>query len=271
MPVLGYDTISLSEPEPMKYFYDTSGAGLPIFYNMYLSVEISTLFESSGAVFNQLLLNPVSKASEYLTSSKKALNLGVYAVDLSYSRFFGQIDIAGRYFNGMQTLSEELGIPSDYFEIMARRFENNINNRDSLISIANEVYMATDTYLKSNERHNVAALVIVGGWVEAVYLACDMAVKTRDIDIIDRLAEQSYSLVNLLEMLESYRKDVMVERYINSLAGLKPAFTELVKSLESDFDAGKPLTSTSPEMQVYINRINVLYESVKLVRTEITE
>ena len=71
---LDFDNINLNENRKVIISFDTIGEGLPIFYNMYLSVEMSSLFESIGAVFNSDLLNPTLKIPEYITSSKKALN-----------------------------------------------------------------------------------------------------------------------------------------------------------------------------------------------------
>ncbi len=95
----GIDSINLGDVKPLIHPVDTLSQGLPIFYNMYLSVEMSSLFQSSGAVFKQELLNSPDKMSNYVTSSKKALNLGVYAVDLSYAKVSEQLETAGRYFN----------------------------------------------------------------------------------------------------------------------------------------------------------------------------
>ena len=63
---------------------------LPIFYNMYLSVEMSSLFKSIGASYNFKLLNSPDKVEKYNSSTDKAMNLGVYAVDLTYSKYFEQ-------------------------------------------------------------------------------------------------------------------------------------------------------------------------------------
>ena len=168
----GTDSINLGEIKPLVHNIDTMGEGLPIFYNMYLSVEMSSLFQTSGAVFKPELLNSPDKISDYVTSSKKALNLGVYAVDLSYAKVIEQFETAAKYFNAMQRMAEEMGIPSDYFENTAKRFDRNINNKDSLIKIANEVYMASDKYLRENERYAASAQIILGGWVEAIHIAC---------------------------------------------------------------------------------------------------
>jgi archaellum component FlaC len=228
--------ISLEEDTRILDSKDTVGQGLPIFYNMYLSVEMSTLFESIGAVFDADLLNSTSKISEYITSSKKALNLGVYAVDLSYSRIFEQIEYTGRYFNAMQKLSEELGIPSDYFQNTAKKFDRNINDKDSLIIIANEVYDATDNYLKENERYSAAAEIILGGWTEALHIAVDVANESKQIEIFERVAEQKYSLENLIDMLENYKDDEIILDYLNRLKQLRQPFNKLYEAVNADFD-----------------------------------
>jgi hypothetical protein len=232
----GIDSVDLKEIKPYISQYDTMGEGLPIFYNMYLSVEMSTLFDAAGAVFNEELLNSTDKITDYTTSSKKALNLGIYAVDLSYSKVFGQVETAGKYFNAMQKLAEELGIPANYFENTAKRFDRNINDKDSLIKIANEVYMAADSYLKENERYSAAAQIILGGWTEAIYIAIDIAKSTRDFDIIERLAEQKYSLANLTEMLKNYESDPAIAENLPKLKDLQVVFDSFEIKVKGNFN-----------------------------------
>jgi len=232
----GIDSVDLKETKPYISRYDTMGEGLPIFYNMYLSVEMSTLFDAAGAIFNQALLNSTDKITDYTTSSKKALNLGVFAVDLSYAKVFEQLETAGIYFNAMQKLAEELGIPANYFENTAKRFDRNINDKDSLIHIANEVYMATDSYLKENERYNAAAQIILGGWTEAIYIAIDIAKSTRDFDVIERLAEQKYSLANLIDMLQNYENDPAVAENLVKLKSLQVVFDSFEVKVQGNFN-----------------------------------
>jgi hypothetical protein len=195
-----------------------------IFYNMYLEVELSTLFESAGAVFTPELLNSVHKQSDYLTSSQQAVNLGIYAVDLSYARVFGQVQTAGKYFSAMRKLAEAMGIPTDYFESTVKRFENNISNKDSLIYLANEVYQTTDEYLKENRRHTTAAMIIMGGWIEAIHIALDVAEESRDVNIIERLVYQKGSLEHLMSMLKGYGENDKVAEYLAKLEEIKKVF-----------------------------------------------
>jgi hypothetical protein len=247
--VIEFDSISLAAKEIPLNPLDTAGEGLPIFYNMYLSVELSSLFESAGAVFTPELMNNVDKTNEYITSSQQAVNLGVYAVDLSYARVFDQVETAGRYFNAMKQLSEELGIPSDYFENTVKRFERNFTDKDSLIFLANEVYMTTEEYLKENERYTTAALIILGGWVEAIHIAINVAAESEDANIIERLIEQKYSLNNLLIMLSEHKDNDVVNNFIKKLDSVKKGFNEIDVVFDVDFDenteAGKALIKKS--------------------------
>jgi hypothetical protein len=261
----GIDSISLGDIKPL--IHDTLNDGLPIFYNMYLSVDMSTLFQSSGAVFKQELLNSPDKATDYITSSKKALNLGIYAVDLTYAKVSEQLETAGLYFNAMQKLAEELGIPADYFRNAAGRFDRNIDNKDSLMKIANEIYMASDDYLRDNERYAASAQMIMGGWIEAIHIASDIAVSTKDIDIIERLAEQRISLGNVIGMLEDYAGDVVIMQNLQKLKLLQSLFDTFVVHVDSGFNPASP--EGKKIIQEYVARINQISRQVNQIRAEI--
>ncbi len=203
--------------------------GIQIFYNMYLSVEMNTLFKSIGASFNKDLLNPYDNANQYEISGDKAINLGVYAVDLSYSRAFEQIDYAGNYLKAMHKLATELGIPGEKFYLSVKRIEQNVSNKDSLVKIANELYSATETYLKDSERESSAALVILGGWTEALYIATNMVnKKEKDIELLERISDQKESLQNLIDLLSKYKNDKNVAPYLEHLNKLKKSFNTFV-------------------------------------------
>lgn len=261
----GIDSISLGDIKPLVH--DTLNDGLPIFYNMYLSVDMSTLFQSSGAVFKQELLNSPDKATDYITSSKKAMNLGIYAVDLTYAKVSEQLETAGLYFNAMQKLAEEMGIPADYFKNAADRFDRNINNKDSLMKIANEIYMASDEYLRDNERYAASAQMIMGGWIEAIHIASDIAVSTKDIDIIERLAEQRISLENVIGMLEDYAGDVVVMQNLQKLKMLQSLFDTFIVHVDSGFNPDSP--EGKKIIQEYVAKINQISGQLNQIRAAI--
>jgi predicted CopG family antitoxin len=267
--VIDLDSIDLSDAGKHLSELDTVGSGIPIFYNMYLSVELSSLFETAGAVFAPELLNRSDKTTEYITSYKKAMNLGVYAVDLSYARAFEQFEVSGKYFNAMQVLSEQLGIPQNYFEETAQRFERNITNRDSLITIANEVYYETEDYLKENERFATASVIIMGGWIEAIYIATNVVTESRNPDVIERLLDQKYSLNNLLIMLKDYSDNEVVSEYTEKLQKLRKLFDTVVIDIPAGFE------EKTKEDKVLVDQwlmgIKKIKDNITILRAEVTQ
>jgi hypothetical protein len=218
----GKDADSISSEKKNADSITIVDGSIPIFYNMYLSVEMSTLFQSINAIYNSKILNSPDKAKMYDISSDKAINLGVYAVDLSYSKYFDQFEIAGKYLINMQKLSSELGIPSDKFYLSLKRIENNLANKDSLVKIANDIYKTTEDYLNKSERGSSAALIIAGGWTEAMYIATTMVKKnSADKELIERIAEQKHSINDLLTLLKKYEKDKVVKDYIIKFTDIK--------------------------------------------------
>jgi len=248
---------------------DTIGEGIPIFYNMYLSVELSSLFKAANVKFNNEILSSYSKYKDFSTSEKKALNIGIYAVDLSYTRYFEQYDLSSRYFSVIQKLAEDLGIPAEFFQNTAKRFENNINNKDSLIKIANEVYKTTENYLKENAQYGTSALIIVGGWIEAIYLGAHISLETHDINIIERLAEQKYSLENLLKLLNLYIDDKRIKNYHEKLSYLyETQFKNFLMSIPPDFDP-KHNKQHKELLKNSLNKVKQILNEIEKLRKEI--
>lgn len=267
--VIDLEKIDLEDKGAVLSELDTIGTGIPIFYNMYLSVELSSMFETAGAVFNKDLLNSYDKTSQYITSYKRAMNLGVYAVDLSYCRAFEQFDVAGRYFSAMRNLSQQLGIPQNYFEETSQRFEKNLTNKDSLITIANEIYYETEEYLKENERFATASVIIMGGWVEAVYIGTIVAAESKNPDLIERIIDQKYSLNNLLIMLKDYESNEMISDYISTLKELRELYYSLKIEIPSDFDANAE--GSQEKIDAWIVEVNKINSAISNIRKTIIE
>ncbi len=239
-----------------KDTFEIKDGQIPLFYNMYLSVELSSLFKSIGAVYNNKILNSPDKIEKYNTSADKALNLGVYAVDLSYCKFFEQFEQASKYLKNMQKLATEMGIPDDQFYISVKRIETNLTNKDSLVKIANEVYFSTDKYLKENERENSAALIILGGWIEALYIATNIEKdESNDFQLLSRIADQKYSLVNLLNLLKKYEHDKVIQDYIKKLIDLQISFTKFNIDENNKAVSDKAIKEISNKLLIIRNEI----------------
>jgi hypothetical protein len=196
-----------------------------IFYHMYLPSEMYKIFEKAGAVYDPSILNPVENVNLYETSAKAALNLGIYGVDLSYNKIFGQNQKTLLYFTVIHKLSQQLGIPDNQFSTAIKGMEKHIANRDSLTKYATDIYASTNRYLNENERASTSTLVVAGGWIEALYIASRISDENmNNAEIIERIAFQKYSLKTLISLLSNHQDEPIVARYLLMLKALSRSF-----------------------------------------------
>ena len=246
-----------------------------IFYNMYSPIEMSRLFERAGINYNSSLLNPVENADDYATNVEKALNLGVYGVDLSYIRLFDQPQKSIEYLNTIQNLAGRLGIPKNVVDLATSEVDHYIEDRDSLYRIAFEAFSKADDYLKKNDRNNIAALIILGGWVETMHIALEgMNLDDPNEEMLSRIASQKYSLTSLVLMLGSYTDDLEIAKYLVYLRKLKRAFDKFEIYYEQgsvDIDTvNKKIEETSGmKVEISSSQLKEVYEIIIKIRKEI--
>jgi hypothetical protein len=141
------------------------------------------------------VLTKASKNTPQLQN--KHCYLVLYGSDLSYVRLFEQIQLAINYLSSIKKLCDAIEIPEDQGSRAIQRMEKNIDNKDSLLQIISETYASADSYLKDNDRGNTATLVILGGWIESLYIATQIAdyANPSNKEIVDRMANKNTLLV----------------------------------------------------------------------------
>jgi hypothetical protein len=203
---------------------DTVKTNLLKFDNTLFSVpspiQTSLLIKKSGANYNKGMLNVTSALNSYSTNYKKALNLGVYGADLGYVTIYEQTQDAIGYLKTVKKLADDLGVSGAFDATLMKRFETNMGNRDSLLSLVSVGYRTSDKYLQNNERKDVAVLILAGGWVESLYFSINIAKSTRNQEVINRIGEQKGSLDNLIKLLQPYYQNSEYTEFIDQLVDL---------------------------------------------------
>lgn len=248
-----------------------------IFYNIPSPVEMASILQKTSPGYNSEILNPHNIYSKYTTNKKVALNLGVYGADLSYSRMFDQIQSSVNYLSAIKKLSDNLGIPQDEGSFTVSRIEENIENRDSILTIISETYSTADAYLKENGRGCTAALIIVGGWIEALYIATQITKEDGvNQEILEKIAEQKYALTNLIELAKTYKDDDDIKDLLPELEELNKKF----ENIEITYTKGEIITdevnkTTTLKSQVSIDVtpevVSEIGIIVERIRTSIVE
>ena len=194
-------------------------------YKVPTSYEITTLIYKSGAHYNMHISNHPAKAGDYITQRDKVLNLGVYATDLCYATTYMMKQGTINYLEASKTLIDDLGISTTFNISYAERIEDNIDNRDSLISIVSESFNDTWTYMVENKQDVMARLVVCGSWIEGVYLTCMVAADTEDnTEFLEALARQKNSFEELVNLLDPVKNSKEVKEIYEALLGMKEVF-----------------------------------------------
>jgi hypothetical protein len=199
----GSETVNppAQEVEPVNEAQTTSSANSG-FYDFPQPIQQVQILQKAGAIYDRGLLNPLENVPKYTLTTSKALNLGIYGADLSYSAVFNQSQDVILYLSASKKLSEELNMKGDFYPDIMKRMEKSSGNKDSLMQIVSDVYRSSNEALKENDQSHISALVVVGSFVEAMYIGTQVAKDVKDKDVIyKRIGEFKSSLNNLVALI----------------------------------------------------------------------
>jgi len=247
-----------------------------IYYGLLTPVEVCNIFERLGIRYNDTIILASDNRNLYMSSYKAAMNLGVYGVDMGYMKLFGVNRQTVGYFSTIRTLSDRLNMPDTFLSDAIRSFDADIGNADSLTTLMNDAYSKIDEHLRREGSEGTLGLMLMGGWIEAMYLATQLAYdpKNPDPQVVGKLAEQKYSLISLLSFMKNYYDDPMVVFYTKKLKYLNRWFD----TFEIYYQPGdvtidtlrQVITTTGTEMTVTVGTLNEIRDYVAKLRAEIT-
>lgn len=265
-------------PSFSTYGADSTGseaiAKNEIFYGILTPVEICTIFDRLGIPYDNAALNPTSNRDQYLSSSKASINTGVYGVDFGYLKMFGIGQQLIDYMVTIREMSNKLGIPDNYLTEPIKRVQNDISDADTIMFLMNDAFLKMETHLREGGRESAAGLMIMGGWVEAMFIATQLVYDPErpDPEVIQKIAQQKYTLTTLLSFLKNYYDDPVVVYYSKKLKYLKNYFDSFdiyFKKGDLEIDTTKQVfRSTGSQMNVTVETLNKIRDYVNKLRTE---
>ncbi len=190
-----------------------------------------------------------------------ALNLGVYTTDIGYLVTYEKVQEALNYMEVCLELGESIGIQNAIDPSVVKNFESNLDNRDSLASIINQVISESDEFLNENDRSNIAALVISGTFIEGLYIGTQLVNNypkdmlpddSRNLvlsPLIKLILEQEEPLSDMISLLKNIQdKDDWIDGLINSMEELKKNYEALeIEGLLSENRTDLVLTDNTLE------------------------
>ena len=268
------DEIKLDETELDASLLDDVSSAKQIFYSLPSPLETAMLIKSAGATYDEELLNPVENTSNYTTNRSMALNLGIYTTDLSFASLFDQTQTSIRYMNAAKQMADGLGILDAIDNNTIERLEENVNNRDVIMDIISETFMSSSSFLTENERPALASIVLVGGWIEGLYIASNLVgdAPIEDNKLVERIVDQKLSFEIVLKLLEDNKDNSDVAGLMADMNDLKTTFDKItithtkiqaVPDEESNVTVLKSESTVDMSPEVF----RELQDKVKVLRT----
>lgn len=224
-----------------------------IFFSIPSPVEMSSLIKQNGYQFDQGKLVATANVDKYTGESRQAVMLGIYGADLSYTAIFDQKQLTTEYFAAAQKLARQMDADGTITPELLERLEKNQANRDSMLHIISEAYSDLNGYLKEKDRVEVSAMVVAGGWLEALYLSTQYSGDGNSA-MRQRIAEQKYSLNNLMSYLEKFGDTPSLQELKTDLARLQEAYAAVAenkgKTSTSKDESGKMVIGTSSTITI---------------------
>ena len=219
-----------------------------IFFSIPSPVEMSSLIKQNGYQFDQGKLVATANVDKYTGESRQAVMLGIYGADLSYTAIFDQKQLTTEYFAAAQKLARQMDADGTITPELLERLEKNQANRDSMLNIISEAYSDLNGYLKEKDRVEVSAMVVAGGWLEALYLSTQYSGDGNSA-MRQRIAEQKYSLNNLMGYLEKFGATPSLQELKTDLSRLQEAYGAVAenkgKTSTSKDESGKMVIGTT--------------------------
>ena len=250
--VLGEDLIRIGMPDKLDYLIN----------NLVISDEmIGLLATEDKTLFDKSLLNAAENVKFYTTTKNKAVNMGVYGAELNYLIHFGQSQYSMKYMVASKQLADQIGVAMAFDQQAVEEYQTNAENRDSLISIIFGVYDNARRMLKNEEQFMLSSLVIVGSWIENMYLTTEMFSRTKSTalksKLVTNILEQKVYMEKILEAIKLLDEgdNVFVTEIIKDLQTIDSIYVDFGDRLLSEEDV-KTLNAAISQIRNNVITVN---------------
>lgn len=266
------EKVEKTSPSEEKAMPDTARKA---YYQVPTPNQMFEIIQELGGEPESGLLHETEKVDDYVGTRKKAINFGVYSTDLAYTSIFDMGSKALKYFSTVEKLGEDLGISSVIDKETVENLKKNIDKSDTLANISKETYFRAYQRLGANDREDVLAMIVAGGWVEGLYLTTHMVDSFDKGDpIVRRIVDQRFTLDNILKFMEQHQDKSGVARTMKELKGIEAVYEGFKKVEEEAAELkekdGKHVLGGGSKVTVNQEQFDSLVKEVRSVRKTFT-
>jgi hypothetical protein len=189
-----------------------------------------------GADFDIRHINSLDAMESYkINSDKVALNMGIYASDISYLAAYGHEDDCIEYLKTSHKMAEFLGDSAIYGQAELDEFRGHIKdqNEDEISRILGKIFMETSVKMEEDHQLTMAGLALTGSFVEGLYQA----------------------VITLETFPDTKKNQKLLEPLVKIVLGEEQALLDIIKVLED-----LPFDDTIADMITELSILDRLYK-----------
>jgi hypothetical protein len=150
-----------------------------------------------------------------------------------------------------------------------------MSDPDTVMALVSRSYSDIENHLRKDGRESTAGLMLMGGWIEALYITTQLLYNPEnpDREVIEKIAQQKYTLTSLVGYMRNFYDDPVVVFYTKKLIFLKRYFDSFdiyfrIGDLRID-TTRKVLIATGSDLTLSKPTLEDIIDYVKKLRTEI--
>ncbi|MEM6643177.1 MAG: hypothetical protein AAF616_09380 [Bacteroidota bacterium] len=228
-----------------------------------------------GAPFDDNHTNALASLTRYVgDQDKMALNMGVYASDVSYLAAYSEEEACLAYLEAAQSLAEELGDTSIFDANQINKFKGHIQNgaQDEIANLLSELFLETSVQLEEDHHLAVAGLALTGSFVEGLYQALITIEKSDNSDeskeilepLVKVVLSEEKALLDIMQVLDDLPYDETIGKLQIELSILDRLYKGDLKEIQLEL-------TDNPEYVVSKNEVRDILLEVKRIRASIVE
>jgi len=229
--------------------------------------------KSIGVEFNKEYINSLEKSASYRGDpDKMALNMGIYASDITYLAAYGREEDCISYLESAHKMAEELGDSAIYDQGHLDIFRSHVmdGNEEEIYRLLEELFVETSVKIEKGHHLTMAALALTGSFVEGLYQAVITLESFDNSDESKKLLEPLVKIVlgeekalgDLIQVLEDLPFDDTIAEMMLELEILDKLYKGDLKKIE------KKMTNNS-DFIVSKNDMKEITSDVKRIRASV--
>ena len=189
--------------------------------------ELVNFLNEIEASFIIGITNPATNLEKYLSDKQKAVALGVYAADLSYTSIYNNKQETKSYLQNIKTLVQDLSITAAIDPNLAEAVEEKFDDKKSLTEVLTSSIHNTYSYMNQKGQAELSYLILAGTWIEGIYLTTNVSENSyENAKLIETILYQIDPLITLIDLMEKYKESETTADVYAKLSQFKELFAQ---------------------------------------------